>query len=803
MSPGAGTFQPTNGVESRYMTSALLQIVAAATLLGPGSTAGKAHSGAAGELSVATPAVADADIHVDGRLDDAAWEKAALLTSFTQYDPVEGVPGSQKTEVLVLVDNGAIYFGVRAFDDRADAIRATLAERDEFERSDDYVRFILDTFNDQRRAYVFSVNPLGVQGDGIWNEGGGGGRMHMGPPIDDNPDFLWESAGVLSDWGYGVEVRIPLKSLRFAALEDQSWGLQVIRKISRNGYQESWAPISNNVANQLTQAGKLTELKNLTAGLFMEINPVLTGKRIGSYDPDISTYLHDTPEADFGLNVTYGLTSNLTLDGTYNPDFSQVEADAGQISVNERFALFFPEKRPFFLEGTEIFNLPKQLVYTRSIANPVGGAKLTGKVGSWNVGYLGAVDEAFDDGVDNAVANILRVRRDLGASSTLGMVYTDRTRHGDDYNRLAGMDARLVLAQRYTLTFLGATSFDAAPGEDRSVGSLWSARMERAGRGMSLTAEIEDSDHDFEAGSGFMRRTGDTQISSNLRLNKYGRSGGLVERWGPSLELQGYWDHDDFWAGRGMNEAQAQITTSVSFRGNISVWSTLQRNFFEFAPAEYEPFYVRDGQGDLQAFRPDQSVFDGLYGASLMLWVNTYERVRGNLRYSWNDTPIFSSGVGMESGTSRSGNLTLNLVATRSLGGEVGVRQTTITRKRDGSEYSSALIPRVKGQYQFSRALFVRGIFEYSFQRRDAPLDPATGRTLAYCSDGDCSDLSASESHDFHLEGLVSYEPSPGTVFYVGYSRQMEDLDPQDFRWRDLRATEDGLFVKVSYRFRF
>jgi len=152
--------------------------------------------------------------------------------------------------------------------------------------------------------------------------------------------------------------------------------------------------------------------------------------------------------------------------------------------------------------------------------------------------------------------------------------------------------------------------------------------MERAGRGMSLTAEIEDSDHDFRAGSGFLRRTGDTQISSNLRLNKYGKRGGLVERWGPSLELQGYWDHDDFWAGRGMNEAQAQITTSVSFRGNISIWGTAQRNFYKFAPAEYESFFVRDAQGGLQEFNPDQSFFDVLYGASLMLWVYTYERVR-------------------------------------------------------------------------------------------------------------------------------------------------------------------------------
>ena len=176
------------------MANALLLLAAAVALAG-GPPAGGTYAGTAGELSVATPAVARAEIRVDGRLDDAGWERAALLHSFTQLAPVEGAPASQRTEVLVLVDGAAIYFGVRAFDERAAGVRATLAERDEFTRSDDYVRFILDMFDDQRRPYIFSVNPLGVQHDGVWTEGGGGRMRGFGPPIDDNPDFLWESAG--------------------------------------------------------------------------------------------------------------------------------------------------------------------------------------------------------------------------------------------------------------------------------------------------------------------------------------------------------------------------------------------------------------------------------------------------------------------------------------------------------------------------------------------------------------------------------------------------------------------------------
>ncbi len=779
------------------MVHPILPLVLAAALISAGE--GESYDGAAGELSIETPMLLDADIRVDGLLDDLAWDRAALLHSFTQYSPVEGVPASQKTEVLVFVDGDAIYFAVRAFDQSPSGIRATLSERDGFERSDDYIRFVLDTFNDQRRAYVFSVNPLGVQQDGIWNEGGGG-RHRMGPPIDDNPDFLWESSGQVTEWGYALEVRIPLKSLRFPELDEQAWGLQVIRKISRNGFEESWAPISNNIANRLTQSGELTGLQGLDAGLFMEINPVVTGKRLGTFDDELGAFGHDDPDGDFGLNMTYGVTSNLTLDATYNPDFSQVEADAGQIAVNERFALFFPEKRPFFLEGTEIFNLPKQLVYTRSIANPIGGAKMTGKIGAWNVGYLGAVDESFSEN-DNAVANILRVRRDVGGSSTVGLLYTDRSVHSDEYNRLAGADARFVLAQRYTLTMLGSTSFTAVPDEDQAVGALWSARIDRAGRGFSFSAEIEDSNDDFHAGSGFIRRTGDTQAQSSVRYNWYGQSGGLVERWGPSLELNGYWDHEAFWNGQGAEEASAQLGGSVELRGNVTVYANVTVKSFTFQPEGYQDFYVDDSGDAPVPFYPDQALFEGLKGFSGMIWANTFERVRGNVRFSWQEVPIFgASSAAIEPADAFSGNVSVNLYPTTSFQAQLGLRHTTINRKLDGSEYSTATIPRIRAQYQFSRAFFVRGILEYASQSRGALHDPVTAAPISRCDEGACSLAGGSDAHDFHLEGLVSFEPSPGTVFYVGYTREMEDYGA--FRFRDFQPRADGLFVKLSYRFR-
>ena len=199
--------------------------------------------------------MSDPDIAVDGRLDDAAWENAAILTGFTQYDPVEGSPASERTEVRMLVSGEAIYFAIRA-DDASGGIRATLTERDGYRRSDDYVRVILDTFNDQRRAYVFMVNPLGVQADGLWVEGGGRG---FGDPIDWAPDFLWQSSGRVDEGGYQAELRIPIKSLRFPEADVQDWGLQVQRSIRRTGYAQSWAPISSEQANRLAQSGTLQD----------------------------------------------------------------------------------------------------------------------------------------------------------------------------------------------------------------------------------------------------------------------------------------------------------------------------------------------------------------------------------------------------------------------------------------------------------------------------------------------------------------------------------------------------------------
>ena len=771
-----------------------------------GAAAAAEYVGSSGQLDVASPAVPEADIVIDGELGEAAWESAALLTGFTQFDPAEGVTATQRTEARILVTPDAIYLGVMAYDDVAGGIRGTLGDRDSFAFSDDYVRFILDTFDDQRRAYVIMVNPLGVQQDGLWNVGGGGGRRHrMGPPIDWNPDFVWESSGRVHDWGYSIEVKLPLKSIKFSPAEVQDWGLQVERRIARNGYNESWAPVSANVSNRLEQSGRLTGLTGLDPGRLLEVNPVQTYRQSSFYSDEVGGLERGKLQREFGFNLTYGITTNLTLDGTYNPDFSQVEADAGQIIVNERFAIFLPEKRPFFLEGTEIFQLPQQLVYTRSIVNPVWGAKMQGKVGAMNAGYLGAVDrvEDPDAGVGDAkpLVNIVRLRRDIG-NSNIGVVYTDRTFHGDRYNRVAGVDGRFELNQRYTLTMLAARSTTASGEPGATGGSLYSAQLGRTGRSLQFNASVQDVSDDFVAGSGFIRRTGASQVQGRISYNFRGRPGDILERWGPSLEAEGFWDHEDFRERRWAEERRVRLGGSLSFRGNITIFGNYSRAWYEFPAEDYQGLFVTGPGGGSEPFYPDQTVFQALNSGTAFIWVNPLEWARINIRGTWSEAPLFDfiTDTPVDVANSWSGDVGLTLFPTTQLSAEVGARFSRLYRQRDGSLYSEATIPRARIQFQFSRALFLRTIMEYGSQDRGVLLTPADGRQVSYCSGESCFGLGGSASNDISVEALLSYEPTPGTVFFVGYTRQMDD--PEAFRFRNVRPQSEGMFMKRSYRFR-
>ena len=333
----------------------------------------------------------EASIRIDGQLDEPVWSQATRLTGFWQYQPVDGRPAEERTEVLVWYAPDAIHFGIVAHDRLPSAIRATVADRDNID-SEDQVVLDIDTFHDRRRAFFFGVNPLGVQSDGVRSEGAGQVSSLIPGSVDKNPDFVWESKGRITEQGYQIEIRIPFKSLRYPTGQEQSWGFNVTRIVQRTGYTDTWTDVRRANASFIGQEGAIGGLHDMRHGVTVEAQPFLTATANGGRDLASGDFDREDVDPDAGLNLRLGFTS-YALDATINPDFSQVESDEGQVTVNERFALFFPEKRPFFLEGIELFGTPQSLVYTRRIVDPKAGAKLTGKFGQLGVAHLTAVDE--------------------------------------------------------------------------------------------------------------------------------------------------------------------------------------------------------------------------------------------------------------------------------------------------------------------------------------------------------------------------------------------------------------------------
>jgi len=439
----------------------------------------RVYDGRAGQTTVPIPKI-EADVEIDGNLDEAVWRQAAVLTGFSLYQPFDQRPAPDSTEVLVWYSSNAIYFGIRAFEPHGQ-VTATLADRDRI-GSDDNVEIHLDTFDERNRAFVFLVNPFGVQADGTKNETGGfiPGANVMPGQDDLSADFVWQSRGRLIEGGYVVEVRIPFASLRYPLLAEQRWGLQIDRHVQHNGYEETWTPALKASATFIGQAGWITGLTGLHHGQLIELNPELTNTMSGSpccATPQTGWRYQSDPQV--GGNLRWTLGSNFVLNGTVKPDFSQVEADATQIAADARFALFYPEKRPFFVEGSGQFNVPNTLVYTRTIVRPDAAAKLTGKLGRADVAILSAFDEpSFSH--DRPLVDIVRLQQNFGEQSLAGLVYSDRVGSGRE-NRLLGGDTHIVFGKIYFAQFQAAESMTRVNGVSQS-GPLWEGVVDATGR---------------------------------------------------------------------------------------------------------------------------------------------------------------------------------------------------------------------------------------------------------------------------------------------------------------------------------
>lgn len=408
---------------------------------------------------------------IDGRPDEDAWKNAAVFKDFYQIYPGDNTNPSKQTEVFMMYDEKSLYIAFKCWDEK-DKIRATIAKRDNV-FGEDNVRVWLDTYDDRRRAYVLGFNPLGIQQDGIFTEGQG---------ADFSVDIVMESKGVIEEWGWSVEVKIPFKSLRYTSGKGKFWGFNAARNIDRfNDEMDQWLPDDRNISGFLIKHGKITGLDDIKYERTLEIAPSITlsetGVRLPALELSGGRFVNQPMKAQLGVNLKYMITPSVTLDAAINPDYAEIEADAPVVTENQRFPIYFEEKRPFFLEGIDIFRSPLQVFYSRNIVDPDVAVKLSGKTGKTSFGFLTASDNApgnyreneindpntrprIDEFIGkNALFGIVRVKRDFSSENNIGFFGTYRS-FPEQKNLLAGFDGKFKINPKLVATFqaVGTTS---------------------------------------------------------------------------------------------------------------------------------------------------------------------------------------------------------------------------------------------------------------------------------------------------------------------------------------------------------
>ena len=758
------------------------------------------YSGTLGQLDVVVPRQGE-EIEVDGVLDETPWADAAMLTGFSQYKPVDGLPADDKTEVLVWYSPEAIHFGIRAFEPHGSP-NASLADRDKIE-SDDHIQILLDTFNDGRSAMVFGVNPFGVQSDGSRVEQRTSTRVTRSTrgrdPVDLSQDFLYESQGQLTDWGYEIEMRIPFKSLSYQSGDTQSWGINVIRRVQHSGHEQTWTPALVGRASFLAQGGTLHDLTGFDRGLVLDINPVVTGAING--ESQTAGWEYDTQQPTFGGNIRWGLTSNLTMNGTANPDFSQVEADEGRTQYDPRRAVFFAEKRPFFLEGSEYFQTPNRLIYTRRIASPVAATKLTGKIGGTELAILLAADDkalSVTEG-DYPIYNLVRIKRDVGEQSTVGIAYTDRV-DGSDYNRVASADTRFVFGGVYDLRMQGAMSFDRVDGSVTD-GHLWDLSLARRGRQFGWDVAFKGLDDELVARSGFLSRVGIVQLRGTTSLTGYGQPGATVERYSGRISMDTNWRHETFLSGGGLDEFwRGSVGGDLTLRGG---WA-LRASFIT-----EEVYYPHELYDDYAIETPTATGTDTIPYVGVPK-IATYNLSLGltlprSQHFSGTTSLLIGEDVNYDEWAAGYLFLWRNTLVWRptdQLRIEGSFVRQQYLRKVDNSTLRIRDLPRLKIEYQLTRAIFFRFVGQYDATNIDDLRDDTRTESplLVRNSDGVYEPELAWARNDLRVDGLFSFEPSPGTVIFAGYGSSLTEDD--SFRFERLERTSDGFFVKLSYLLR-
>ena len=671
---------------------------------------------------------------IDGILENPVWEQEALkIEDFLQFAPKEKGTPSEKTVAYLGYDQKNLYIAFRCYDSEPQKIRASITNRDNL-FDDDWVVIFLDTFNEKRRAFEFFINPVGVQGDAIRTEEGG----------NENESDSWDTAfytdGKINEEGYTIEMALPFKSIRFPDKENKVWNICIGRNIPRKGEIIVWPGMSREIPGIIVQGREILIQGKVEKGKNLEVMPLITSLKTQDKKVDLQP----------GVNLKYGVSSDITLDFTLNPDFSHIEADAPQIDINQRFALYYSEKRPFFLEGMEIFQFPEiEMVYTRRIINPFLGAKLTGKVGRLTYGFLSAYDlnpteslwevhNGGDSRDDNALFNIFRMKTDVFQESYLGFSMADKEIDGS-YNRVAGVDGQFKFKNKYFFSFQALASKTKSGEEDTGAAPALYGNFLYYTKNWVAGVNWKAIHPDFEASSGFVNRVDYKRMGAYTSFRTFPEKkylNGVYFNLGVSK----------------MNAYTENITTDRLAEAEIH---------FEFTQFSRLNVSFQNYMERYEGINFNKNTFTMNGNTNLIGWLpfEFYFETGDNICYD-SDNPFL--------GWSNTYGVFLNFKPSNRLQMGFDLSKNTFYEERGGKQLWDYNVIRQRTTYQISKTLSLRAIIDYNHYYKK-----------------------------IYNSFLVSYILRPGTVFFLGVDSNFLQDEAGSYA-----RTGYSVFIKFSYWWR-
>jgi hypothetical protein len=774
----------------------------------------------------------------------------ARVTGFAQRNPHDGEKVSEPTEAYLGYDKKNLYVVFVCFDDPK-KVRGRMSRREDV-YDDDNVEIMLDTFHDRRRAYAFQTTPLGVQWDAIWTETASAEVGNW----DTSFDTVWDSRGKITSQGYVAWMVIPFKSLRFPASKQQEWGIVLYRGIVRKNEDAFWPAVSRRVQGRLGQAATLYGLEGISPGRDIELLPygIMRGFRgLNTVDPDNPFFQSARVQGQFGMDAKFVIHDHFVLDITANPDFSQVESEDPQITVNQRFEVYFPEKRPFFLENEDYFRTPIDLFFTRNVEDPSAGIRLTGKEGPYSVGLMAADDRspglavprycpALDGGcLDNLYGSrsyfgIARVSRDIFKESSVGALFTDwQCPTTGEFNRVGGVDTHLKFSPAWTLDGQAVVSSSnlqglAAPGvitpnlDSTCEASLFPfssgnagnshhyagpadlLTLRRAGLHFNYIGTYQDVSPGFVTVPGFVNRV-DLRSAEQRASYFFRPKEGWIVAWGAGLRNRTAFDHegtrlDTDYQPYLLVQARGQTTAILAPYEELRERLRPQDfTFLGFATASNQDYHEHNSYASIQT--------------------SYFPRLTVGAAYRWGDGANFVASPTAPAALldlpflahvdTASGLLTLRPVK------PLKIENTYLFERLRATEATYLLaqtatpgvgkgifdnhIVRSKWNWQFTPQLSLRMIFQYNSVLGNTP-----GNTIfpyTYLP----------TEKQFNADVLVTYLVHPGTAIYVGYNSDLQNLDvvpgtPVSTGYvvntaKGYLNDSRQFFVKASYQFRF